>query len=216
MKIDKNSYLKFTKIGQGGYLVVPRDLLDAALDFKGEFTPWQAYLYLFVHCAFCDQPGRNGLRRGQIAFTAAELAERFGWSHSRVRTFLRGLQQMGVVALETVPGVRSITTLCFYDALTGGKGEPVVKKQERKQFYVFWRDYYQLLGRTGTDYYQALSEWTRLTRKERAMAAERTEQYFRSLTDMRFVKVAANYLRCKAFLMPEDVEQMFLKDKVNE
>lgn len=215
MKNSKYLYSKFTKIGQDGYLVVPRGLLDAALDFEGEFTPWQAYLYLFVHCAFCDQPGRNALHRGQIAFTAAELAGRFNWGVSRVRTFLHVLQKMGIVKLEMVPGVKSIMTLSYYDALTGGKGNPV-KKQGRKEFFLFWKNYYQLLGRDGTDYYRALAEWTRMTQEEQTMAVEHMERYFRSLTDMRFVKAAANYLRCKAFLMPEDVEQLYLNDKLNE
>ena len=35
------------------------------------------------------------------------------------------------------------------------------------------------------------------------MAVENVETYFRSLCDMRFVKTAGNYLRFKAYVMPE-------------
>lgn len=206
MKNIKNLYSNFTKIGSGGYLVVPRSLLDEALNIEGAFTLSQAYLFLYAHCAFCDQPGKDALRRGQIAFTAIELAERFNWKKSAVRTFLRALQKMGVVKMETVPGVKTKVTLCFYEALTGGKGRKL-KTSEKKEFYAFWNRYYQLLGRDGTDYYQAMGEWARMTERERTMAVEHTERYFRSLTDIHFVKMAVNYLRFKAYLMPEDIEE---------
>lgn len=108
--------------------------------------------------------------------------------------------------MEVVPGVKSKLTMCFYEALTGGQGRPVELK-EKVAFFDFWKRYYALLERDGTDFYPALSEWNRMTGRERRLAMKHIERYFRSLSDMRFVKTAMNYLRYKAYLMPEDIEQ---------
>lgn len=204
MKIDKNLYPKFTRMGEGGYLVVPRRLLNEALDMEGVFTPAQAYLFLFVNCEFCDRAGGLKLKRGQMAFTSGGLAKVFKWSKSAVRNFLYALKDMGVITLDVVPGVKSKLTMCYYEALTGGQGRPL-ETEDKLEFFTFWKNYYELLDRDGSDYYPALMEWRRLSKKDRKLAVERVERYFRSLPDIRFVKAVTNYLRCKAFLMPEDV-----------
>lgn len=202
MKNNKILYDKFTKIGRNGYLVVPRNLLKDMFELKGPFTEVQAYMYLYMQCEFCDRIGKDALKRGQMTCTAAELADRFCWSKSAVRRFLYHLQQMEVVKLETMAGLKSRLTLCFYEALTGGHGRPVVEK-EKVEFFQFWKSYYNLLDRTGSDYYAAQSVWERMGKEERRMAVENVEAYFRSLCDMRFVKTAGNYLRFKAYVMPE-------------
>lgn len=203
----KKLYDDFAGTGKGGYLVVPRNLLERTFETKAVFTPAQAYLYLYVRCEFCNRPGKNGLKRGQMVYTSAELAKCFGWSGSSVRLFLRMLRDMGLVKLEVVPGLGSKLTLCFYEVLTGGHGRPVCAA-DRSQFSDFWKRYYALLEKDGTDYYPALSEWGRMSGEERRLAVERVERYFYSLNDMRFVKSAVSYLRHKAFLMPEDMEHL--------
>lgn len=207
MKNNKNLYENFTRIDRGGYLVVPRRLLHAALDTELPFTPAQAYLFLFLHCEFCNRTGKDGLKRGQMAYTYSELADRFCWSRSTVRNFLGTLKKMDVVKLEMVPGLKSKLTLCRYEALTGGHGRPV-ETVDKLEFFGFWKHYYELLGRDGTDYYAALSEWGRISRKEKKLAVENIERYFCSLPDIRFVKAAVNYLRFKAYVMPETEEEI--------
>lgn len=205
MKIEKHLHLKFTRIGTEGYLVVPRALLNEVLRVEQPFTLAQAYLYLFVHAAFCDKPVKGGLKRGQLTFTAAELAEIFHWTPRSVRRFLYVLREMGVVELEVVPGLRSKLTMCFYEALTGGKGKQL-STNERKECYSFWRKYYGLLDREATDYYATTLEWERLTQEERRLAMENMLVYFRSLNNIQFVKSAPSYLKYKAFLMPENID----------
>lgn len=203
----KKLYDDFAGTRKGGYLVVPRNLLEKTFETKAAFTPAQAYMYLYVRCEFCNRPGKEGLKRGQMVYTSAKLAKRFGWSGSSVRLFLRMLRDMGLVKLEVVPGLGSKLTLCFYEVLTGGQGRPV-HEADRVQFAEFWKRYYALLEKDGSDYYPALSEWGRMSGKERKLAMERMERYFYSLNDMHFVKSAVSYLRYKAFLMPEDMENM--------
>lgn len=204
-------YANFTKMGGNGYLVVPRNLLEESLKVEGPFTVAQAYLYLFMRCEFCNRKG--GLKRGQVAFTSSELAARFGWKRGAVREFIHSLQELGLVRLEVVPGVKSKLTMCFYEALTGGKGKPV-EMHDKEGFLNFWRMYYELLEREGTDLYPAFSEWGRLSEGERRLAVENMERYFRSLSDIRYVKTACNYLRFKAFLMLENAEEA-LKSSLN-
>ena len=211
MKIIKTLYSKFTRIGTEGYLVVPRALLNEVLNVDGPFTLPQAYLYLFVRSAFCDQP-KEGVKRGQLKFTASELAECFQWSPWLVRRFLYNLRRMGVVELDMVPGVKSIMTMNFYDALTGGKGEPLTT-EERRDCHAFWKQYYGLLDRKASDFYATTLEWGRLTENERRMAMKNMVDYFRSLNDIQYVKSAPNYLKYKAFLMPEDIDDYLKTNK---
>lgn len=185
--------------------MVPRALLNEVLSVEQPYTLAQAYLYLFVHSTFCDQPKENGLKRGQMVFTAGELAERFKWSQWTVRRFLYILREMGVLELEPVPGVKSKLTMRFYEALTGGKGQPLTTG-ERKDCYAFWKRYYGLLDKESTDYYATALEWGRMTAEERRMALENMVAYFRSLNNVQYVKSAPNYLRYKAFLMPENID----------
>lgn len=205
MKNIEELYTCFTKIGKNGYLVVPRSLLEESLKEQESFTVGQAYLYLFMRCEFCNRKGKGALKRGQVAFTLGELAERFGWKKGTVRGFLRELKELGLVRMEVVPGVKIKLTLCFYEALTGGHGRPV-EEREKEEFLHFWRTYYDLLEREGTDLYAALAEWNRMTEEEHRLAVQNMERYFRSLNDIRYVRTACNYLRLKTFLQPENVE----------
>lgn len=205
MKNTKDIFSGFTKIGKNGYLVVPRNLLEEVLCIDEPFTKAQAYLYLYMRASFCDRKGKNGLKRGQLNFTASELAKRFKWKLHAVRDFIHALRDQGVVSLEQVPGVNQQMTLCFYETLTCGHGKKVTPK-EKKDFDEFWKRYYSLLDRKGTDLYSALSEWERLTAEERRLACKNMEAYFSSLNDIRFVKSAFNYLRFKTFLTLEDMD----------
>ena len=47
-----------------------------------------------------------------------------------------------------------------------------------------------------------------LTEEEKRLAVQNMVPYFESLTDIRFVKTACNYLRFKVYLRPENVEKM--------
>ena len=97
--------------------------------------------------------------------------------------------------------------MCFYEVLAAGRGKPI-GEVDRADFNAFWKQYYSLLDRQGYDLYAALSEWEKLTEEERRLAVQNMVPYFESLTDIRFVKTACNYLRFKVYLRPENVEKM--------
>lgn len=96
------------------------------------------------------------------------------------------------------------------DVLLRGAGNRTRKptgESEQADFNEFWKQYYSLLDRQGYDLYAALSEWEKLTEEEKRLAVQNMVPYFESLTDIRFVKTACNYLRFKVYLRPENVEK---------
>lgn len=207
MGYEMKNFLSFKTMGKNGYLTVPRNLLEEVFCVDKPFTEAQAYLYLYMKASFCNRKGKMPLKRGQLTFTASVLAKRFKWKVYTLREFLHTLHKEGVIVLEQMPGVGQKVTMCFYEVLAAGRGKPI-GEVDRADFNAFWKQYYSLLERQGSDLYAALSEWERITEEERRLAVQNMVPYFESLTDIRYVKTACNYLRFKVYLRPENVEKM--------
>lgn len=207
MGYEMKNFLSFKTMGKNGYLTVPRNLLEEVFCVDKPFTEAQAYLYLYMKASFCNRKGKMPLKRGQLTFTASDMAKRFNWKVYTLREFLHTLHKEGVIVLEQMPGVGQKVTMCFYEVLAAGRGKPI-GEVDRADFNAFWKQYYSLLERQGSDLYAALSEWERITEEERRLAVQNMVPYFESLTDIRYVKTACNYLRFKVYLRPENVEKM--------
>lgn len=207
MGYEMKNFLSFKTMGKNGYLMVPRNLLEEVFSVDKPFTEAQAYLYLYMKASFCNRKGKRPLKRGQLTFTASVLAKRFKWKVYTLREFLHTLHKEGVIVLEQMPGVGQKVTMCFYEVLAAGRGK-TIGEVDRADFNAFWKQYYSLLERQGSDLYAALSEWERITEEERRLAVQNMVPYFESLTDIRYVKTACNYLRFKVYLRPENVEKM--------
>lgn len=207
MGYEMKNFLSFKTMGKNGYLTVPRNLLEEVFCVDKPFTEAQAYLYLYMKASFCNRKEKMPLKRGQLTFTASVLAKRFKWKVYTLREFLHTLHKEGVIVLEQMPGVGQKVTMCFYEVLAAGRGKPI-GEVDRADFNAFWKQYYSLLERQGSDLYAALSEWERITEEERRLAVQNMVPYFESLTDIRYVKTACNYLRFKVYLRPENVEKM--------
>lgn len=207
MGCEMKDFLSFKKVGKNGYLMVPRNLLEEVFSMDKPFTEAQAYLYLYMKASFCNRKGKMPLKRGQLTFKTSDMAKRFNWKVYTLREFLHTLHKEGVIVLEQMPGVGQKVTMCFYEVLATGREKPT-SESEQADFNEFWKQYYSLLDRQGYDLYAALSEWEKLTEEEKRLAVQNMVPYFESLTDIRFVKTACNYLRFKVYLRPENVEKM--------
>ena len=207
MGYEMKNFLSFKTMGKNGYLTVPRNLLGEVFCVDKPFTEAQAYLYLYMKASFCNRKGKMPLKRGQLTFKTSDMAKRFNWKVYTLREFLHTLHKEGVIVLEQMPGVGQKVTMCFYEVLAAGRGKPI-GEVDRADFNAFWKQYYSLLERQGSDLYAALSEWERITEEERRLAVQNMVPYFESLTDIRYVKTACNYLRFKVYLRPENVEKM--------
>lgn len=207
MGYEMKNFLSFKTMGKNGYLTVPRNLLEEVFCVDKPFTEAQAYLYLYMKASFCNRKGKMPLKRGQLTFKTSDMAKRFNWKVYTLREFLHTLHKEGVIVLEQMPGVGQKVTMCFYEVLAAGRGKSI-GEVDRADFNAFWKQYYSLLERQGSDLYAALSEWERITEEERRLAVQNMVPYFESLTDIRYVKTACNYLRFKVYLRPENVEKM--------
>lgn len=207
MGYEMKNFLSFKTMGKNGYLTVPRNLLEEVFCVDKPFTEAQAYLYLYMKASFCNRKGKMPLKRRQLTFKTSDMAKRFNWKVYTLREFLHTLHKEGVIVLEQMPGVGQKVTMCFYEVLAAGRGKPI-GEVDRADFNAFWKQYYSLLERQGSDLYAALSEWERITEEERRLAVQNMVPYFESLTDIRYVKTACNYLRFKVYLRPENVEKM--------
>lgn len=106
-----------------GFYLLHRGWMDHPVFGREEFTQRTAWVWLIENVAWKDTQHRIGgklvpVRRGQIAITVRELAERWRWSKSRVDRFLKLLRDAGMIRAESgTEAARSklIITLCNYE-----------------------------------------------------------------------------------------------------
>src|ERR1700681_859870 len=110
-----------------GYIAVNRSLFDDSTLVSAPFTELHVFLWVISEAAWQPRTVRCGralvhLERGQLAYAARFLAEKFGWSEARVRRFLKRLSKRSAKAHENdaridVLGMREATliTILNYD-----------------------------------------------------------------------------------------------------
>lgn len=111
-----------------GYIKLHRGWRDSEI-FKGEFSRADAWVWLIENA--CWQPSRTrvkgssvALERGELSFAQRFLAEKWGWSKSRVDRFIAELREEGMIETRSKIGAtaghnagqgQSIIKLCNYD-----------------------------------------------------------------------------------------------------
>ena len=83
-----------------GYINLARSIFSGKpFDVKEPESRKGAYLDLALMANFSDRD--DGTKRGQLRFSYRKLAERWSWSPKKVFTFIKRLQELGYVSLET-------------------------------------------------------------------------------------------------------------------
>ncbi|WP_316229206.1 hypothetical protein [Bradyrhizobium sp. SZCCHNR1070] len=120
-------------MAERGYIAVARGLLKHPL--VGATKPYsdlEAWLWLLFEAAW--RPHRvavkNGqarevvaLERGQLTYSRSYMAEAWGWSEKRVRTYLVRLEKDGQIERQT-GRLQTVITLCNYDIYQAPSSEP--------------------------------------------------------------------------------------------
>jgi len=102
-----------------GTFNVSRDLWDDAAFRDEPFSEREAWLWLLSEASWKPRERRVGscvvaLDRGQLAHSTRFMAERWKWTHAKVRRFLERIENLSLVRRETGTGV-SVVTICKYD-----------------------------------------------------------------------------------------------------
>ena len=115
-------------MSEWGVFAVDRGIWDHDIFEDEPFTEREAWLWLISSAVWKPKRVRVAhqplmLERGQLAFSIRFMAEKWGWSKSRVHRFLARLQKEQMVVQKTGHD-QTIITICNYDkyAFDGGCG----------------------------------------------------------------------------------------------
>lgn len=111
-----------------GYVAMARDWQDDAFFGSDEFSRRDAWAWLVAHAAWKPtsarvKGSRIELHRGELCFSQRFLAEKWGWSKSRVDRFIANLRDEGIIETRSKIGAtaghsagqgQSIITICKY------------------------------------------------------------------------------------------------------
>lgn len=111
-----------------GYVAMDREWQDHELFAGDEFSRRDAWAWLIAHAAWKPAKARIkgstvDLQRGDLCFSVRFLAEKWGWSKSRVDRFLSALRAEGMIATRSKIGTlagqsaghgQAVLTVCNY------------------------------------------------------------------------------------------------------
>ena len=73
------------------------------------------------------------VKRGQCGTSVAKLAQRWGWSRKKVRTFLKTLEEDGMVTIKGTTQGTTITVINYGSFQNQGPTKGTAKEQQRRQ-----------------------------------------------------------------------------------
>ncbi len=106
---------------EGGFILVPRYIFEDPLLQKD--AHFHAFLWLVTQAAWKPRritvtSGRSSdiveLGRGQLSHSRRYIAKALGWTEKRVRTFLKRLEQVGMINLQ-VGRLQTVISICDYE-----------------------------------------------------------------------------------------------------
>lgn len=110
-----------------GYIKIHRGWRDNAI-FKGEFSRGEAWIWLIENAAWKPTKARIkgstvDLDRGELTFSQRFLAEKWGWSKSRVDRFLADLRDECMIETRSKIGAHSGATAGH----SAGQGQSIIR-----------------------------------------------------------------------------------------
>lgn len=205
---EKQNTLPFKALTKG-YILLPKHLLETLLtNIDRPMTDFEAILTLLTKVNYkdtvCHFEGQDVLcRRGEALYSTQNWAETFRWKRGKTRSFFKKLTQIKIIEiLPTLPGATTHLRVLNYDLWTGSRQEAHQRKQEKEdeRFEEFWEKFHRITCTRKVNRGRAEREWHRMALEEQECALQRVNDYYYSLTDIRFCKQAATYLSDKAYL----------------
>jgi hypothetical protein len=106
-----------------GFIAVSRGIFDHPIFADEPFTEREAWLWLVEQAVWRDTRARVGrsmveLKRGQCAFAARFMAQKWRWSEARVRRFFKRLTGDAMMVVQPTRNA-TLITICNYDKYQG-------------------------------------------------------------------------------------------------
>ncbi len=109
-----------------------RKLADHPMWTGERFTRGQAWVDLILQASYKDRIAVQGnttrtVKRGQVLNSQVALAKRWGWNRETVRVFLRLLQSLNMIAIQTSKATDTgytLITILNYELYQGGAHDP--------------------------------------------------------------------------------------------
>ena len=104
-----------------GWVSIQRKIFDnIILKPKGKYTRMEAFLWLIKETSYSDQQVNIGneiynIKSGQILRSQEKLRKQFKWGNTKLRNFLKLLEKVGTIKVETNSKLTMITMLKFND-----------------------------------------------------------------------------------------------------
>tara|TARA_R100001463_G_scaffold579_3_gene2446 strand:+ start:658 stop:1428 length:771 start_codon:yes stop_codon:yes gene_type:complete len=104
-----------------GWISVQRKIFDnIILKPKGKYTRMEAFMWLLKETSYSDQQVNIGneiynIKSGQILRSQEKLRKQFKWGNTKLRNFLKLLEKVGTIKVETNSKLTMITMLKFND-----------------------------------------------------------------------------------------------------
>lgn len=111
-----------------GYYKVWRKATEGKLWNAKPYNQWHAFEYLIARAAWRNhdvwyQAVAIQLKRGQLATTERQLAKDWGWGRTKVRSFLKSLENSAMIQTEVKPR-HSVITITNYETYQGDGENP--------------------------------------------------------------------------------------------
>lgn len=167
----------------------------------------QACVYMLLECGYGGTD--DGLGEGEMRVSLRRLSRRFNWTFSHTHRMMERLERAGLVKLERSGKSTLLTWLTYAEICRMGTARrmqqrtdalPPLDEEDERAFDEFWTLYHERSRQSPRDRYLAQTVWREMSGDERRMAVERMEDYFRSLSNMDYVRTGLNYLRHKSFV----------------
>ena len=111
-------------MSERGYITIARGILDhPVVGARKPYSPLEAWQWLLLEAAWKPRrvPISNGrtrgvasLDRGQLSHSLRFMADKWGWSVKRIRTFLNGIETDQMITTQSGTG-QTLITICNYN-----------------------------------------------------------------------------------------------------
>lgn len=129
-----------------GWIKLHRRIVDNPIWTKEPFTKGQAWVDILILAShkktqFDVRGIEVGVERGQMAWGESKLAERWGWSRTKLRRFLRWLETRHQIVQEKNNVITLITVVNYEDYQEKEQQNDTTEKQQKNNRKTYTRMY---------------------------------------------------------------------------
>ncbi len=187
-------------IEEGGYIRLPRKLVDMILDYIACYKPCCLYFWMLVRAAYGPIHSSDGkiLAKGEIELNVYEMADAFNCSYAYLYRIINHFIRLGILEKKK----RGIYMLPMYDKHCNcmmDKKAFVDQSKLQGSFKEFWTVYHRFLNIPETDRYRTERMWAKMSPDEREQALQYIQNYKAYTKGHNYKKSAYNYLKDKMY-----------------